>query len=73
MIRSLPGQVEKCGRGSPGRGKSTAKAQRQERPGVGFPLEDVTCYLCVWGCWEVGPERPDLYGVAFCASPIKGL
>ena len=36
MVRSLPGQVGKGRKGSSGRGKSTAKVQRQERPGVGF-------------------------------------
>ena len=25
----------------------------------------------MWGWWEVGPERPDLPDLAFCASPIK--
>lgn len=35
MDRSLPGQLVKGGKGNPGRGKSNAKAQKQEKAGWG--------------------------------------
>ena len=48
MIRSLPGQVEKGGKGGPGRGKSTARIQRQGRAWV-HSRPAGACYLRVMG------------------------